>query len=202
MLRECAGQLPPAARALLHHAARDQDLSLTAAAAAPRAIVPGASLSVGAQPVTRAGGLGAGGNPLDAYFPFDPYLLRRSHAYVAGMYNYWHGGGGGGDDSDSGSDDDVSDGGSSVYSEDVDGEAEPQACSPTPASVDEVDMAVSAKFASSFISDRMSVGGGTPASASPLRVHGDAFHEMVATTPGETFTMKRERRASIADDGW
>lgn len=55
--------------------------------------------------VTKAGGLGRGSNPLDSFFPFDPYLLRRSHAYVAGMYNSWKvrivacwdwGGGGGG----------------------------------------------------------------------------------------------------------
>eukprot|EP00752_Nemacystus_decipiens_P007776 g6944.t1 len=39
--------------------------------------------------VTKAGGLGRGSNPLDSFFPFDPYLLRRSHAYVAGMYNSW-----------------------------------------------------------------------------------------------------------------
>ncbi|CAM9149975.1 unnamed protein product, partial [Hapterophycus canaliculatus] len=32
--------------------------------------------------VTKAGGLGRGSNPLDSFFPFDPYLLRRSHAYI------------------------------------------------------------------------------------------------------------------------
>lgn len=39
--------------------------------------------------VTKAGGLGRGSNPLDSFFPFDPYLLRRSHVYVASMYNSW-----------------------------------------------------------------------------------------------------------------
>ncbi|CAN0477912.1 unnamed protein product, partial [Laminaria digitata] len=35
------------------------------------------------------GGLGRGSNPLDSFFPFDPYLLRRSHAYVDTIYNTW-----------------------------------------------------------------------------------------------------------------
>lgn len=39
--------------------------------------------------VTKAGGLGKGSNPLDSFFPFDPYLLRRSHVYVEDMYNTW-----------------------------------------------------------------------------------------------------------------
>ncbi|CAN0411772.1 unnamed protein product, partial [Ectocarpus sp. 8 AP-2014] len=39
--------------------------------------------------VTKAGGLGRGSNPLDSFFPFDPYLLRRSHVYIDRMYNTW-----------------------------------------------------------------------------------------------------------------
>ncbi|CAM9260739.1 unnamed protein product [Scytosiphon promiscuus] len=39
--------------------------------------------------VTKAGGLGRGSNPLDSFFPFDPYLLRRSHAYIDSLYNTW-----------------------------------------------------------------------------------------------------------------
>lgn len=39
--------------------------------------------------VTKAGGLGRGSNPLDSFFPFDPYLLRRSHVYIASLYNTW-----------------------------------------------------------------------------------------------------------------
>lgn len=39
--------------------------------------------------VTKAGGLGRGSNPLDSFFPFDPYLLRRSHVYIDQMYNTW-----------------------------------------------------------------------------------------------------------------
>lgn len=35
------------------------------------------------------GGLGRGSNPLDSFFPFDPYLLRRSHQYVDAFYKNW-----------------------------------------------------------------------------------------------------------------
>jgi len=35
------------------------------------------------------GGLGRGSNPLDSFFPFDPYLLRRSHVFVDSFYRNW-----------------------------------------------------------------------------------------------------------------
>jgi RNA polymerase I-specific transcription initiation factor RRN3 len=38
------------------------------------------------------GGLGHGCNPLDSFFPFDPYLLKHSHAYVDPIYRNWEGG--------------------------------------------------------------------------------------------------------------
>jgi len=37
------------------------------------------------------GGLGRGSNPLDSFFPFDPYLLRRSHPFVEPFYKHWEG---------------------------------------------------------------------------------------------------------------
>ena len=37
------------------------------------------------------GGLGRGANPLKSFFPFDPLLLRRSHAYIESFYNHWGG---------------------------------------------------------------------------------------------------------------
>jgi RNA polymerase I-specific transcription initiation factor RRN3 len=37
------------------------------------------------------GGLGRGSNPLDSFFPFDPYLLRRSYAYIDPHYRHWSG---------------------------------------------------------------------------------------------------------------
>jgi len=37
------------------------------------------------------GGLGRGSNPLDSFFPFDPYLLRRSYAFVDPYYRHWTG---------------------------------------------------------------------------------------------------------------
>ena len=38
------------------------------------------------------GGLGRGKNPLDSFFPFDPYLLRRSFHYIDEIYADWNGG--------------------------------------------------------------------------------------------------------------
>ncbi len=37
------------------------------------------------------GGLGRGSNPLKSFFPFDPLLLRRSHAYIEPFYRHWQG---------------------------------------------------------------------------------------------------------------
>lgn len=37
------------------------------------------------------GGLGRGSNPLDSFFPFDPYLLRRSHKFIDALYQHWEG---------------------------------------------------------------------------------------------------------------
>eukprot|EP00977_Amphora_coffeiformis_P004963 scaffold1058_cov163-Amphora_coffeaeformis.AAC.3 len=35
------------------------------------------------------GGLGQGSNPLDSFFPFDPYLLRHSHDFIEPFYRHW-----------------------------------------------------------------------------------------------------------------
>lgn len=37
----------------------------------------------------EAGGIGKGLNPLDSFFPFDPYLLRRSFKYIEKSYIAW-----------------------------------------------------------------------------------------------------------------
>jgi RNA polymerase I-specific transcription initiation factor RRN3 len=37
------------------------------------------------------GGLGRGQNPLDSFFPFDPYLLRRSYSFIDPYYVHWCG---------------------------------------------------------------------------------------------------------------
>jgi RNA polymerase I specific transcription initiation factor RRN3 len=128
--------LPPDLLALLTAAAAEDSAAAheqqhRASTAAVHSIRAGASLGAAAAAasstavVSKAGGLGAGGNPLDAYFPFDPYLLRRSHVYITSMYNYWSGGRGNGhsessdgeqqgwdlsDDDDSDVDSDVADG--------------------------------------------------------------------------------------------
>ena len=38
------------------------------------------------------GGLGKGSNPLETFFPFDPYLLRRSYDFVEPHYRHWNSG--------------------------------------------------------------------------------------------------------------
>mmetsp|Transcript_3764 Transcript_3764/g.4180 ORF Transcript_3764/g.4180 Transcript_3764/m.4180 type:complete len:736 (+) Transcript_3764:125-2332(+) len=38
------------------------------------------------------GGMGKGSNPLDSFFPFDPYLLRESHELIGPLYRDWNGG--------------------------------------------------------------------------------------------------------------
>jgi len=40
--------------------------------------------------VGGVGGLGKGSNPLDSFFPFDPYLLRRSYVFVDPHYRHWN----------------------------------------------------------------------------------------------------------------
>ena len=52
------------------------------------------------------GGLGRGSNPLDSFFPFDPYLLRRSYEFVDPYYRHWTGSSSTEDSFDPDSDDD------------------------------------------------------------------------------------------------
>ncbi len=40
--------------------------------------------------VGGGGGFSQEANPLDFFFPFDPYLLKRSHVYLEGLYCYWN----------------------------------------------------------------------------------------------------------------
>ena len=37
------------------------------------------------------GGLGRGSNPLNSFFPFDPYLLRQSNIFIESYYRHWNG---------------------------------------------------------------------------------------------------------------
>lgn len=37
------------------------------------------------------GGLGRGSNPLNSFFPFDPYLLRQSNIFIDCYYQHWNG---------------------------------------------------------------------------------------------------------------
>lgn len=163
-------------------------------------IVVGASVGASAPTPSRstmAGGLGSGSNPLDSFFPFDPYLLRRSHAHVSSMYNYWHGGvqreerdgrerqNGGGEVSSS----DDSD------SEEEDDEAEEEANHVE----NREDMAESMKLANSLLSEAMSF---TPKGSSSL----DDFHQAVSVSPATgSYSLNAaagSADAQFADEGW
>jgi len=37
------------------------------------------------------GGMGKGRNPLESFFPFDPYLLQKSFKFISPIYNPWQG---------------------------------------------------------------------------------------------------------------
>jgi RNA polymerase I-specific transcription initiation factor RRN3 len=37
------------------------------------------------------GGMGQGTNPLDSFFPFDPYLLQHSYKFIEPYYKHWEG---------------------------------------------------------------------------------------------------------------
>ena len=66
------------------------------------------------------GGIGRGTNPLDSFFPFDPYLLRRSHGFIEPFYNHWAGGASEEDVLENGDLGDESANGLLVYDEDDD----------------------------------------------------------------------------------
>ena len=57
---------------------------------APTKIMTAATLEKERQ-TGGVGGLGKGRNPLESFFPFDPYLLRRSHVYIEPFYTHWPG---------------------------------------------------------------------------------------------------------------
>lgn len=52
-------------------------------------IMTGAKTLESARRTGGVGGLGRGSNPLDSFFPFDPYLLRRSHPFIQPYYRNW-----------------------------------------------------------------------------------------------------------------
>jgi RNA polymerase I-specific transcription initiation factor RRN3 len=82
--------LPPQ---LLERLAAD-DLKMSTAWNKPRksAVITTAATLAKRRMKGGVGGLGQGSNPLDSFFPFDPYLLRRSHIFVDPFYKNWEGG--------------------------------------------------------------------------------------------------------------
>jgi RNA polymerase I-specific transcription initiation factor RRN3 len=77
---------------LLERLAAD-DLKMSTARNKPRksAIIATAATLAKRRMKGGVGGLGQGSNPLDSFFPFDPYLLRCSHMFVDPFYKNWEG---------------------------------------------------------------------------------------------------------------
>lgn len=162
------------------------------------------------------GGLGRGQNPLDSFFPFDPYLLSKSYSYVEPLYIHWCGVAGesgisrsmsptiGLDDAgeaDAPSDDDEDDDDTShVLGSVGSASAEPDENDSKSGSEDDEDSdeeedGSSARQAMSFVSTSTTlqvVGRGTP---------------VAALKPDElraawTDTLKRSRAASVENGSW
>jgi len=144
------------------------------------------------------GGLGKGTNPLDSFFPFDPYLLERSHVFLEPYYIHWCGtaGGDGAFDSinEANDDDNVSDASDEDDGNDEDDGDDDDDDEDDSSRVngDDVEpMSLASTAASSF------GGGATPNAATPLK---DVSRESVRQA--WTDTLKRTRASSVENGSW
>jgi RNA polymerase I-specific transcription initiation factor RRN3 len=141
------------------------------------------------------GGLGRGTNPLDSFFPFDPYLLHRSNQLVKPFYSHWKG---------SLSPDDMMDG------EEEDGEdiEEQTACSTTDLVNDGSDSSESNEQDMRHTDDLphfepMSLGSHGTASTSSLPANTpDGFATKRGALHESWATLKRSRAPSIENGSW
>lgn len=140
------------------------------------------------------GGLGQGSNPLDSFFPFDPYLLRRSHSFVEPFYKNWEGSVDSDlyDDDEEGDDDDESSGDESSVSDEDEGQKDTH----MPESVDSaaylepMSHASNATFMSS--STKSSFQPGTPEIPTTKQLQKEVWSD----------TLKRSRAPSIENGSW
>ncbi|CAM9191926.1 unnamed protein product [Chrysoparadoxa australica] len=165
-----ASDLPPDLLQMVQRISRENGTSQPKGIAVGHAVGATSGMST-----SRAGGLGKGtSNPLDSFFPFDPYLLRRSHMHVASIYNHWKGVMEVRDaDAEEKSENDDSQGSSD--SGDTDDEEEDET-----ENDDGEEMSISIKIASSLISD-MSC---TPVSVSPGPLRSRAWNIANRRAPG------------------
>lgn len=169
------------------------------------------------------GGLGKGKNPLDSFFPFDPYLLRRSHTFVEPFYIHWCGVAGesgfysalsttvedeeaanpvlsSDEEDDDGSEDADAD---DIGDSDNDAESEPDNDSLTPD--DEEDDAASQHGdirPMSFVSTHEASFSGAASAWSVAPGPSDATVQREALRAAWTDTLKRSRAPSIENGSW
>lgn len=153
------------------------------------------------------GGIGCGSNPLDSFFPYDPYLLCRSHRFVEPFYKNWEGSI---EDEhvDDLSDDEVDDAESSSSVDDAsnasddddddDGDDDDEADRAThmPQSVDSSNCVQPMSYGSTATiesnSTKSSFQAGTPDAAQKKQLQREAWSE----------TLKRSRAPSIENGSW
>lgn len=149
--------------------------------------------------VGGVGGLGQGTNPLDSFFPFDPFLLRRAHIYVEPFYKHWS------DITPPRVDDESAFGADGAVVHDSDDEQdddestsdEEQERSDDEEEADDVcNFAVSGSFIQPMSLASQATNSSSFQSASPLMLK-DAFHRSAWAD-----SVKRERAASIENGSW
>jgi RNA polymerase I-specific transcription initiation factor RRN3 len=186
--------LPPQ---LLERLAAD-DLKMSTARIKPRksAIIMTAATLAKRRMKGGVGGLGQGSNPLDSFFPFDPYLLRRSHIFVDPFYKNWEGSVDCDYDEEEEEDDDDDDDESSEDEASVSDEDEEQKETHMPQSMDSAaylgptSHSSNATFMSS--STKSSFQSGTPEMPTRKQLQKEAWSE----------TIKRQRASSIENGSW
>jgi RNA polymerase I-specific transcription initiation factor RRN3 len=146
------------------------------------------------------GGLGRGTNPLHSFFPFDPYLLRRSHGYIEPFYNHW---GGSIEEKLVEHDDDTQADDASAQSDDSDSNANDSDSD----SNDDDDDSFRNTAAGSLILPMSFASNATSASSRSSVFHGGSSLDVQANKREEqhvawTKTLKRERAPSIENGSW
>lgn len=141
------------------------------------------------------GGLGRGSNPLDSFFPFDPYLLKQSHIFVDSLYRNWEGRVDGDDVMLEDSDDDADlDDGHDVESDDDDDD------DTTDASEAYTHMPVSAD-STVFLQSMSHNSGATSVASSDVPMHSPGLSEYRQAQAAWSGALKRPRAPSIAENG-
>ena len=141
------------------------------------------------------GGLGRGSNPLDSFFPFDPYLLKQSHIFVDSLYRNWEGRVDAEDAMLEDSDDDADlDNGHDMESDDDDDD------DTTDASEAYTHMPVSVD-STVFLQNMSHNSGATSIASNDVPMHSPGLGEYRQAQAAWSGALKRPRAPSIAENG-